>query len=140
MAKEHLLTRTEEVVLTAVATLELAGQAYGMNIFEECCRLTKGRYISLGSIYTMLDRLENKGLVESRLEERGDSEHHGTKRYFKITEIGTQAVREAAGLSRALRRAWSTISVPHNAPGESSASMRKSSARNVKEIRAERVS
>jgi DNA-binding PadR family transcriptional regulator len=106
MATKHLLTRTEEVILTSVAALGVTGQAYGMSIFEQCCRLTKHRYISIGSIYTILDRLEKKGFVESWFEDRRGSEHHGTKRCFRITGVGIQAVREAAVLSRALGRAW----------------------------------
>ena len=106
MATKHLLTRTEEVILTSVAALGVTGQAYGMSIFEQCCRLTKRRYISIGSIYTILDRLEKKGFVESWFEDRRGSEHHGTKRCFRITGVGIQAVREAAVLSRALGRAW----------------------------------
>lgn len=108
MATKHLLTRTEEVILTSVAALGVTGQAYGMNIFEQCCRLTKRRYISIGSIYTILDRLEKKGLVESWFEDRRDSEHRGTKRCFRITGVGIQAVCEAAVLSRALRRVWNS--------------------------------
>jgi DNA-binding PadR family transcriptional regulator len=106
MATKHLLTRTEEVILSSVAALGVTGQAYGMNIFEQCCRLTKRRYISIGSIYTILDRLEKKGFVESWFEDNRGSERHGTKRCFRISGLGIQAVREAAVLSRALGRAW----------------------------------
>jgi len=133
MATKHLLTRTEEVVLTAVAALGVTGQAFGMSIFEQCRKLTKGRYISIGSIYTILDRLQKKGFVESWFEDKKDSEHHGTKRCFRITDQGTQAVREAAVLSRALGRAWSTI------PLSREQRTRKPSMRDQNESRTERA-
>ena len=138
MATKHLLTRTEEVVLTAVAALGVTGQSYGMNIFEQCSKLTKGRYISIGSIYTILDRLEKKGFVESWFEDRRGSENHGTKRCFRITGVGTQAVREAAVLSRALWRAWNMIPVLPTLPGGDDA--RKPALKNQTEPRAERAS
>lgn len=134
MATKHLLTRTEEVVLTAVAALGVTGQAFGMSIFEQCRKLTKGRYISIGSIYTILDRLQKKSYVESWFEDKKDSEHHGTKRCFRITTLGTQAVREAAVLSRALGRAWHTIPLPEELRA------RKPSMKNQREDRTERAS
>lgn len=137
MATKHLLTRIEEVVLTAVAALEITGQAYGMGIFEQCSKLTKGRYVSIGSIYTILDRLEKKGFVESWFEDRS-SEHHGTKRCFRITGMGTGAVREAAVLSRALWRAWNVISVLPMLPGGENDG--KQALKNQNEPRAERAS
>jgi DNA-binding PadR family transcriptional regulator len=138
MATKHLLTRTEEVVLTAVAARGIAGQAYGMGIFEQCSKLTKGRYISIGSIYTILDRLEKKGFVESWFEDRRGSEHHGTKRCFRITGVGIRAVREAAVLSRALWRAWNVIPVLPMLPGGENAG--KPALKNQNEPRAERAS
>ena len=116
MAKSDLLTRTEEVILTAVAGV--AGHAYGMSIFNECRNLTNRPYVSIGSIYTILDRLEKKGLVESRLDDCGDSPRHNPKRCFRITDAGIQAVRETADLSRSLRLAWKMIDIPLRPPDE----------------------
>jgi PadR family transcriptional regulator, regulatory protein PadR len=138
MAIKHLLTRTDEVVLTAVAALGVTGQSYGMSIFEQCSKFTKGRYISIGSIYTILDRLEKKGFVESWFEDRGGSERHGTKRCFRITGEGTRAVREAAVLSRALWRAWNVIPVLPTLPGGENAG--KPAVKDHNEPRAERAS
>jgi DNA-binding PadR family transcriptional regulator len=114
MAKGDLLTRIEEVVLTAVAGV--AGQAYGMSIFDECLNLTGGRYVAIGSIYTILDRLEKKGLVETWFEEASDPLCHNRKRCFRITEAGIRAIRETAELSRSLRMAWNTIPRPLRPP------------------------
>ena len=110
MAKGDLLTRIEEVVLTAVAGV--AGQASGMSIFDECLKLTGDRYVAIGSIYTILDRLEKKGLVEAWFGEEGDPLCPSRKRCFRITEAGIRAVRESADLSRSLRLAWNSIPIP----------------------------
>ena len=115
MAKHELLTRIEEVVLTAVAGV---AQAYGMSIFEECRKITGGRYISIGSIYTILDRLQKKGLVTSWFGGTNDPTCHSGKRCFKITEAGIQAIREAAELSRSLRLAWNSVSQAKKASAE----------------------
>ena len=116
MVKIDLPTRIEEVVLTAVAVA--AGHAYGMGIFEECRRLTGGRYVSIGSLYTILDRLEKKGLIESWFGDQSDPGCDNGKRCFRITEAGIGTVIKSADLSRALRLAWNTIPVSHNQAGE----------------------
>jgi len=137
MAKNDLLTRIEEVVLTAVAAV--AGQAYGMSIFEECRNITGGRYISIGSIYTILDRLEKKGLIESWHGEDNDPACQSGKRCFRITEAGIQAMRESAELSRTLRLAWNTISIPLRQPGERQLRTKKASAEAKLEARTHRA-
>jgi len=109
MAKGDLLTRIEEVILTAVAGV--SGQAYGMSIFDECLNLTGGRYVALGSIYTILDRLEKKGLVETWFGEASDLLCNNRKRFYRITEAGIRAIRETADLSRSLRLAWNSIPI-----------------------------
>ena len=110
MAKGDLLTRIEEVILTAVAGV--TGPAYGMSIFDECLNLTGGRYVALGSIYTILDRLEKKGLVETWFGEASDLLCNNRKRFYRITEAGIRAIRETADLSRSLRLAWNSIPIP----------------------------
>jgi len=110
MAKGDLLTRIEEVILTAVAGV--TGPAYGMSIFDECLNLTGGRYVAIGSIYTILDRLEKKGLVETWFGEASDLLSHSRKRCYRITEAGFRAIRETADLSRSLRLAWNSIPTP----------------------------
>ena len=138
MAKGDLLTRIEEVVLTAVAGI--AGQAYGMSIFDECLNLTGGRYVALGSIYTILDRLEKKGLVEAWFEEASDPLCHNRKRCFRITEAGIRAIRETADLSRSLRLAWNSIPTPLGPPRERPSLARAALAKGQMEDRTPRAS
>jgi hypothetical protein len=54
----------EQIVL--LATLRLGEQAYGVSIRAEIASCTD-REPTPGALYTTLDRLEDKGLVKSRL-------------------------------------------------------------------------
>ena len=137
MVKIDLPTRIEEVVLTAVAVA--AGHAYGMGIFEECRKLTRSRYVSIGSLYTILDRLEKKGLIESWLGDQNDPACHNGKRCFRITEAGIRAVIESADLSRALRLAWKTIPLSQSLTGERRLAAKKAVAKSELEARTHRA-
>ena len=85
------------------ALLILGENAYGMTVHEQVEKLAAGvRTVSLGSVYTTLDRLEQKGYVKSwfggATEERGGR----SKRYFKITAAGARAgARGLAARARA---------------------------------------
>jgi DNA-binding PadR family transcriptional regulator len=56
----------EQLVL--LATLRLGDEAYGVTIRAEILEHA-GRTIAPGALYTALDRLEDKGLVTSRIGE-----------------------------------------------------------------------
>jgi DNA-binding PadR family transcriptional regulator len=53
-----------------------------------------GRQVSRGSVYVTLDRLEEKGLLSSRLID-APTVRGGTKRLFRATAAGVKAVRHA---------------------------------------------
>jgi PadR family transcriptional regulator, regulatory protein PadR len=137
MVKINLPTRIEEVVLTAVAAA--ADHAYGMGVFEECRNLTGGRYVSIGSIYTILDRLEKKGLVESWFGDVGDPGCHNGKRCFRITEAGIRTVIESADLSRSLRLAWRMIPISLERTGDRRIGAKKALAKSKLEARTHRA-
>ena len=70
--------------------------AYGMTVHEKVEELAAPvRSVSLGSVYTTLDRLEQKGYVKSwfggATEERGGR----SKRYFEIQAAGELALKRA---------------------------------------------
>src|ERR1035438_6837857 len=92
MAKGDNLGEFEQLILTALMILR--ENAYGMTIHEQMEKLASGlRLVSLGAVYTTLDRLEKKGYVRSwfggATEERGGR----SKRFFKITGSGELADR-----------------------------------------------
>jgi PadR family transcriptional regulator PadR len=94
MPKGDHLGEFEQMILTALMLLR--ENAYGMTIHEQVEKLAAGlRAVSLGSVYTTLDRLEQKGYVRSwfggATEERGGR----SKRFFEITGSGELAVKRA---------------------------------------------
>jgi DNA-binding PadR family transcriptional regulator len=94
MAKGDNLGEFEQLILTAL--MILGENAYGMTIHEQMEKLASGlRPVSLGAVYTTLDRLEKKGYVRSwfggATEERGGR----SKRFFEITGSGELAVKNA---------------------------------------------
>ena len=95
MAKGEHLGEFEQLILAAL--LIVGENAYGMTIHEQVEKLADGvRSVSLGSVYTTLDRLEQKGSVRSwfggATEERGGR----TKRYFEITGTGEKTLKSSA--------------------------------------------
>jgi len=85
----RLLTGYDEIFLLTI--LKLKDNAYGVTIRREVSRLT-GREWSIGAIYDPLYRLEKGSLVESRLS--GPTRERGgrSKRMFRVTEKGREAL------------------------------------------------
>jgi PadR family transcriptional regulator PadR len=75
----------EMVVLFALA--RLGEGAYGMAIWREI-RDRTGREVSVGALYTTLDRLEEKGLVRSSVGEPTSRRGGRRKRLFEIKAAG----------------------------------------------------
>jgi DNA-binding PadR family transcriptional regulator len=95
MAKGDNLGEFEQLILAALMILG-SENSYGMTIHEQVEKLAAGlRAVSLGSVYTTLDRLEQKGYVRSWF--GGATEQRGgrSKRFFEITGSGELAVKKA---------------------------------------------
>ena len=82
------LGETEQVVLFAIVRLD--GEAHGAVIVEEIDERT-GRRVSPGALYTVLDRLETKGFVDSWI---GDSTPERGGRRRKVYRILPEGARE----------------------------------------------
>jgi len=100
MKRRSFLGEFELMVLLAL--IRLGDQAYGVPISREI-EQRSGREVALGSVYASLERLEEKGLVASRLGDPTAERGGRAKRYFRVTESGLQAVRET---QRALVSLW----------------------------------
>jgi DNA-binding PadR family transcriptional regulator len=81
-------------VIVLMAALHLGRQAYGSAMLDEIEART-GRRVSRGSVYITLDRLEDKGLLESRLEEASQKRGGRPKRLFRVTGAGLKAVKHS---------------------------------------------
>lgn len=94
-----------------LAVLRLGREAYGVPIAGEIARRT-GRDMLQGSIYAILERLEAKRLVTSRLGEATSQRGGRAKRYFALTAEGSRQVRET---QRALEALWQGLPKPAGA-------------------------
>jgi PadR family transcriptional regulator, regulatory protein PadR len=94
----------EQIVLLAI--LRIGENAYGVAIRHEIAVCT-GREPAPGALYTTLDRMEQKGLVESWLGDPTPQRGGRAKRYFLVTNKGRVAValaqRSYQNLLRGLR-------------------------------------
>jgi PadR family transcriptional regulator PadR len=92
---EKTLGEFEQIVLLAI--LRLRDSAYGVAIHEEIASKT-GRKPSFGALYTTLSRLEDKGMLKSRMGDPTPDRGGRAKRFVKLTAKGTSAI---AGAQRA---------------------------------------
>jgi DNA-binding PadR family transcriptional regulator len=89
----------ERMVLMAI--LRLGDEAYGVTIRSELAKHT-GRSPSPGALYTTLDRLEQKGLLSSRMGDPTPQRGGRAKRYFLVTRTGVAALKRAQNAYRRL--------------------------------------
>lgn len=99
MNRKVALGEFEQIVLLAI--LRLGENAYGVTIREEIAACT-GRDPSPGALYTVLDRMEEKGAVRSWLGEATAQRGGKAKRYFAATKSGRSALVSA-------QRAYQTL-------------------------------
>jgi DNA-binding PadR family transcriptional regulator len=96
----NALGQFEQIVLLAI--LRLGDAAYAPAILEEIEART-GNPASPGSMYVTLDRLEDKGLIRSRLADASDERGGRPRRYVSVTAYG---VRELRASRAALLKLW----------------------------------
>jgi DNA-binding PadR family transcriptional regulator len=93
------LTNSELLVMSAV--LRLDNNAYGVPIVQE---LERNRYaMSVATVYVVLGRLEQRGLVASTMGDATPERGGRAKRYFRVTAKG---VREVRAVQRTLLQLW----------------------------------
>ncbi len=101
-----LLSRPEELVLLAVWRLK--ENAYCVPIKQQLAQVT-GESWSFGAIYDPLDRLEKKGLLDSRLGDPSPKRGGKSKRLYTLTKDGRRALLEIKSISEAM---WKGVSKP----------------------------
>ena len=89
-------------LMVVLAILHVGEDAYGVPIARER-EESSGKDVLLGSVYAALDRLEDKGLVSSRLGDPTPERGGRAKKYFKVTAKGVREVRDA---QRTLVKLW----------------------------------
>jgi DNA-binding PadR family transcriptional regulator len=104
MPRPQNLGEFEQSVLLAV--VHLAGEAYGVPIRREIETRT-GRSVSIGALYTALDRLERKGLVSSTMSDPTPERGGRSRRYYVLRAAGATALRQSR---HRLARMWDGLS------------------------------
>ncbi len=89
--KRTTLGEFEEIVLLVTASLE--EDAYGVTITQEI-KIQTGREPGFNTVHTTLQRLEEKGLISSKMGGATTQRGGRRKRYFSITPLGCRALRE----------------------------------------------
>ena len=92
MAKGEFLGEFEQLVLLAL--LRLQDEAYGMAVRREISDRAN-RDVSIGAVYATLDRLEEKGLVRSRVGGSTDNRGGRARKCFTISGAGAKALERS---------------------------------------------
>ena len=87
----------EQVILLAL--LRLGRNAYGVTIRKEIEERTR-RNISIGAVYTTLERLGRKGYVRSRVGEPTAERGGRRKKFYELQAAGAAALGQAYGAVR----------------------------------------
>ena len=94
---DRVLGGFEHLLLLAILRLE--DNAYGATIRRELIECAD-KDVAVGAIYTGLDRLEEKGFVESWMGEPTAKRGGRGKRIYRVTSVGRRAL---ADMDRAVR-------------------------------------
>jgi PadR family transcriptional regulator PadR len=88
------LGQLEQVALFAI--VRLGGEAHGAAIVHEIDERT-GRRVSPGALYTVLDRLETKGFVDSRLSDSTPTRGGRRRKVYRLLPEGARELRDWYG-------------------------------------------
>jgi PadR family transcriptional regulator PadR len=102
----------EQLVMLAVA--RLGDGAYGMTVRRSLEERT-GRSVSLGAVYSTLDRLETKGHVTSSHSAGGAERGGRAKRFFRLTAPGVRALNDGIRAMDRMREGVSVVPLPGGA-------------------------
>ncbi len=101
--KNEPISNQEEIVLLAVGSLQPEAYAYG--IIKEIKDET-GQSWSLGTVHTILYRLENKGMLKSEM--GGSSSKRGgrSKRLYSLSQKGYKVMEELMNIRQSM---WTKV-------------------------------
>jgi DNA-binding PadR family transcriptional regulator len=97
-----------------ILSLLVSGPRYGLQIAEGWEREHPGQRFPLGGLYTTMARMEESGLVTSKLGEATSERGGNRRKYFKITGVGQESLRDYS------RRAAQRIGIIESLTGKPS--------------------
>jgi len=92
MSSREYLGEFEQIVMLAL--LRLGKTAYGVPVRQEIEQRTK-RAVSVGALYSTLDRLEAKGYVASWFADPTAERGGRAKRFFRVEPLGLKAIQRS---------------------------------------------
>lgn len=101
--KGTYLGEFEEIVLLSIAILDT--EAYGISIKDEIRKRTK-RDPSIGALHSSLNRLEEKGFIDSKEGDTTPERGGRRKLYYHITKAGVRALEKSRQLRNSM---WDAI-------------------------------
>lgn len=102
MGGRAALGEFEHLVLATALRVE---NGYGAELMRELEERT-GRQVQGGALYVTLDRLEEKGLIASRMDDPTEPRAGRPKRFIDVTPAGVRALAEQR---ETFLRAWQGI-------------------------------
>ncbi|MCG8374537.1 MAG: PadR family transcriptional regulator [Balneolales bacterium] len=101
------LGELEELILLSIGCL--ADEAYTVSI-QQLLESTTGRVVSMGALYTSLERLQKKGFATSRMSKPTAERGGKGKRLYTVSYEGEKALQETRAARELLwnRFKWST--------------------------------
>jgi DNA-binding PadR family transcriptional regulator len=104
----------EQAVLLALVkpTTELGKEAYGRAVLKEV-QLRLDRDVTAGAVYATLDRLEEKGLISSRVGAGTEIRSGRPRRFYTVEPAGLRALNDAKA---AVERLWNGVRWPLRGP------------------------
>jgi DNA-binding PadR family transcriptional regulator len=91
------MSRSELTILVVLSH----GEQYGREILKKATELGG---VTLGGLYTTLNRMEEKGLVVGRWGDDSEAREGARRRYYSLTADGARVLSEARDLMKAARR------------------------------------
>jgi PadR family transcriptional regulator, regulatory protein PadR len=101
----------EQLILLGL--VRLGPDAYGATVRREI-EEHAGREVSISAVYTTLERLEQKGLVRSRIGAPTPERGGRRRRHFELLPLGARSLRDAyqaiTGMTAGIERRLKTLS------------------------------
>lgn len=86
------LGELEELIMLMVGALY--PEAYGISVMDELKNQT-GRELNISAVHAVLTRLEDKGLLKSKMSAPTDARGGRRKRIFLLTALGKRTLQDA---------------------------------------------
>lgn len=102
---EKFLGEFEQMVLLSI--IRLGSNAYGTTIRQVLAETIR-RDVSIGALYTTLERLERKGFLVGELGEASRERGGRAKKYFSLTGEGEQSLKRSRD---AMNKLWQGVHI-----------------------------